>query len=131
MTRKSKSQTAWSKMSLANKRRHLQSMATPAEMTLKGMLDAHPLTAGRFVHQAAVAGYFPDFSFRHCKLIVEVDGACHRGRAAQAADARRTAKLRAKGWKVIRFWNSELKSPATVMKAILTAIREDTDYYED
>jgi very-short-patch-repair endonuclease len=91
------------------------------------MLDAHPLTAGRYIHQAAIAGYFPDFSFRHCKLIVELDGACHRGRTAVAADKRRTARLRQKGWRVIRFWNSELRSPATVMKNILTAIREDVD----
>ena len=94
------------------------------------MLDDHPATAGRYTHQASICGYFPDFSFRHCKLIVEVDGACHRGRVARAADARRTAKLRAKGWRVIRFWNSELKSPAVVMKVILMAIREDADLYE-
>jgi very-short-patch-repair endonuclease len=100
-------------------------MATPEELILKGMLDSHPLTAGRYTHQAAIAGYFPDFSFPHCRLIIELDGACHRGRAARMADARRTAKLRVKGWKVIRFWNSELRSPTVVMKAILTAIRED------
>lgn len=118
-------------MSLANKRRHLQSAATPSELRLKQFLDDHPLTANRYTHQASIAGYFPDFSFRHCKLIVEVDGACHKGRAARAADARRTAKLRSKGWRVIRFWNSELKAPLAVMKAILTAIREDTEFYED
>lgn len=125
MPAKRKPRSVWGRMSTANKRKHLQSLATPSELQLKAMLDAHPLTAGRYIHQAAIAGFFPDFSFRHCRLIIELDGACHRGRTAQAADRRRTAKLKAKGWKVIRFWNSELKSPAAVMKAILLAIRED------
>lgn len=117
-------------MSLANKRRHLQSAATPSELRLKQLLDDHPLTTGRYTHQASIAGYFPDFSFRHCKLIVEVDGACHRGRAAHYSDLRRTNKLKKAGWRVIRFWNSSItKSPAAVMKAILIAIREDEDLY--
>lgn len=123
MRRKPKS--LWGRMSTADKRRHLQSKATPSELQLKSMLDAHPLTNGRYVHQAAIAGYFPDFSFRHCRLIIELDGACHQGRGAKAADARRTSRLRSKGWRVIRFWNSELRSPAVVMRAILVAIRED------
>lgn len=124
---KRKPRSVWGRMSTANKRKHLQSLATPSELQLKAMLDAHPLTTGRYVHQAAIAGYFPDFSFRHCRLIIELDGACHRGRVAQAADKRRSARLRQKGWRVIRFWNSELRSPAVVMKTILVAIRDDAD----
>ena len=68
----------------------------------------------------------PDFAFAHCRLIVELDGACHAGRAARRKDAKRSARLRASGWRIIRFWNSELRAPTVVMKAILTATRADT-----
>jgi very-short-patch-repair endonuclease len=47
------------------------------------MLDSHPATAGRYEHQASVCGYFPDFSFPHSRVIVELDGACHVGKVAR------------------------------------------------
>jgi very-short-patch-repair endonuclease len=115
----------WKRLTTSQKQRILRDRATAAELTLKNMLDAHPLTAGKFVHQASVAGYFPDFAFAHAKLIIELDGAVHAGRAARRKDSKRSARLRSKGWRVIRFWNSELRSPAVVMKAILVAIRSD------
>ena len=42
------------------------------------------------------------------KLVVEVDGGQHA--SAVARDAARTRKLEARGWRVIRFWNSDVMS---------------------
>lgn len=122
---RSTEKASWRKLSTSAKQARLRAKATPAELVLKGMLDAHPATAGRYVHQASVSGYFPDFAFAHCRLIVELDGACHSGRSARRRDSKRSARLRAAGWRVIRFWNSELRSPAAVMKTIVLATRAD------
>lgn len=124
-TKSPSERSKWRTLSLSEKQSQLRSRATPAELRLIELLDAHPLTAGRYVHQASICGYFPDFAFAHSRLIIELDGACHRGRSARRHDARRSARLRAAGWRVIRFWNSELRSPAAVMKTILLSIRSD------
>lgn len=122
-TARSEGAGKWKRLSVDQKQLLLREKATPAELKLIELLDAHPATAGKYVHQASIAGYFPDFAFAHCRLIVELDGACHRGRSARRHDARRSARLRAAGWRVIRFWNSELRAPAAVMKTILLSIR--------
>ncbi len=113
----------WKRLTLAEKKAHLVARSTPAERQLMALLDAEPLLAGRYEHQACVAGYFPDFAFAHCRLIVELDGSVHVGRAARRKDSRRSARLRAAGWRVIRFWNADLREPKAVMKAILLATR--------
>lgn len=115
----------WRSLSIEQKEEKLRKLATPSELKLRLMLDAHPLTANRYQFQRHIHGYFPDFSFSDCRLIVELDGAVHAGVAARRSDARRSARLRAKGWRVIRFWNGQLSQPEVVMKAILMAIRVD------
>ena len=97
----------------------LRLCATESEQRLLAMLDAHPATRGRFEFQAMVCGYYPDFAFHKPKLIIELDGSCHRGAARQRADLRRTMKLERAGWRVVRFWNSDLRRPDDVMHRIL------------
>ena len=51
-----------------------------------------------------------DFYCPQARLIVEVDGECHAER--QVEDARRTARLESRGYRVIRFQATEIPPPA-------------------
>jgi very-short-patch-repair endonuclease len=53
-----------------------------------------------FRRQVVIGAYIADFAARGVRVVVEVDGASHRGR--ELADARRDAALRCAGWRVVR-----------------------------
>jgi very-short-patch-repair endonuclease len=113
----------WRALTLQQKETWLRTKATPSELHLHRMLDADPRTRGKFNFQKGVHGHFPDFSFPATKLIVELDGAVHCGAKARQLDAKRTKQLTNCGWKVIRFWNSELRNPSEVMEVICSAMQ--------
>ncbi len=50
--------------------------------------------------QVVIGGFVADFAVPAARLIIEVDGGSHAGRAA--ADARRDRKLARLGWRVLR-----------------------------
>src|SRR5262245_43425039 len=59
----------------------------------------------KFVRQEAIGSYVVDFVCREERLIIEVDGGQH---ADNPRDLARDAALRAEGYHVLRFWNSEI-----------------------
>jgi len=61
-----------------------------------------------FRRQVPFGGYIADFVCDSAKLIVEIDGGQHMNEEAQAYDAARTRYLEALGYRVIRFWNSDV-----------------------
>lgn len=63
-------------------------------------------TGVKFVRQFAVSPYIADFAARAEKLIVELDGDSHGGR--ERYDGIRTAFLEAKGYRVLRFTNTDV-----------------------
>ncbi len=76
----------------------------------------------RFTRQLPVGRHIVDLACRSAKLAVEFDGSQH---ADNAADATRTAFLEGLGWRVIRFWNSDVVgNPDGVAAAILAAVEE-------
>lgn len=120
----------WEDLTQSERRARLVMQSTDSEITLRRMLLDHPRTVEKFLFQAPIKTYFADFLFPREKLIVELDGAVHRGTRAKIDDARRTRHLNRAGYHVIRFWNGELrKSPARVMVQILNAL-DKTDGYE-
>jgi very-short-patch-repair endonuclease len=87
--------------------RDLRRNPSDAEKRLWNALRDH-FPAARFRRQVPVTPYFADFmSFRN-RLILELDGGQHADPDAIAYDARRTAFLERKGYKVVRFWNSDV-----------------------
>lgn len=54
-----------------------------------------------FRRQVPVGRYIADFLAPSCKLIIEVDGACHNTPAAVRADARRNCYLARLGYRVV------------------------------
>jgi primosomal protein N' (replication factor Y) len=58
----------------------------------------------RFRRQFPIPPYIVDFAWIEARLIVEADGGQHGLRV----DRDRDGALRAKGWRVLRFWNNEI-----------------------
>lgn len=63
----------------------------------------------RFTRQHPVGPHVIDIACRKAKLAIELDGSQH---VDSASDVERTAFLEALGWRVIRFWNSEVEDNA-------------------
>jgi len=75
----------------------------------------------RFTRQLPIGPYIVDFACRTLKLAVELDGCQHLG--AVDYDARRTAFLEGLGWRMLRFWNDELRdNPDGVTEAIMAEV---------
>ncbi len=86
--------------------RELRLHATDAERLLWTRLSARQICGTRFNRQFPVGPFICDFVSRSAKLIIEVDGGQHASHVAE--DARRTAFLKAAGYRVNRFWNNEV-----------------------
>ncbi len=112
----------WAAMTPRQREADLRLRATPAETQLNQLLALHPETRDKFKFQAHWRGYYLDFLFARAKLVVELDGAVHCTTSAKIADARRTVKLTKAGYRVIRFWNGELRQPEKVMARILNEL---------
>jgi len=88
--------------------RALRLGATEAERKLWQHLKARQLMGVRFNRQFPVGQYICDFVSRSRGLVIEIDGGQHNRAADRQYDARRTAFLHAQGYRVIRFWNSDV-----------------------
>jgi very-short-patch-repair endonuclease len=87
--------------------RSLRNHPAPPEKRLWHFLRAERLGV-RFRRQAAIGAYIVDFVCFPLSLIVELDGPQHVEEQGQERDARRTAWLASRGFRVIRFRNHEL-----------------------
>jgi adenine-specific DNA-methyltransferase len=77
---------------------------TEAERSLWFALRNRRLGGHKFRSQSSIWPFVADFCCIEARLIVEVDGGQH----SEANDARRTAALQEKGFRVIRFWNHDV-----------------------
>jgi very-short-patch-repair endonuclease len=76
-----------------------------------------------FRRQATIGPYFVDFACHQKRIVIEVDGSQHMTRLK--VDAARTAFLKSRGYRVLRFWNNEvLQQTEEVMTAIHDALSE-------
>lgn len=97
---------------------------TPAERKLWSRIRNDQLGV-TFRRQHAVGNYIPDFCSPKAKLIIEMDGSQHLEQ--EEYDEERTKYLELQGYKVIRFWNSDvLKDIDGVILAILHAMEDET-----
>jgi len=99
--------------------RELRNNATPEERRLWRVLNRYRPKCTR---QLPVGPFYGDLACREARLIVEIDGSQH---ADSDADSLRSAFLEGQGWKVIRFWNSEVReNPDGVAQSILQKAAE-------
>ena len=98
--------------------RELRSSMTDAERRLWSLLRNRRLDGCKFRRQHPIGRYVADFACVERMLIVEADGGQH---ADEPADQRRTDWLNSQGWRVIRFWNTDILRNT---EGVVTAIRE-------
>ena len=97
--------------------RDLRRNATPEERKLWQHVRDRRLGGHKFRQQATIGYQIVDFLCAEKRLIVELDGGQHGG----PEDDLRTAELERLGFRVIRFWNSEVnESLDAVLERILT-----------
>jgi very-short-patch-repair endonuclease len=85
------------------------------------LLRDRRLAGIKFRRQHPIGPYFADFACISEKLVIEVDGEHHAYQVER--DAHRTAFMESQGWRVLRFWSSEvLESPEGIWVAIELAL---------
>jgi very-short-patch-repair endonuclease len=99
--------------------RNLRRNMTETEQVLWRELRRDSL-GWRFRRQFPIPPYIVDFACVEARLVVEADGGQHCG---AEADAQRDKALHQRGWRVLRFWNSEiLENRAGVLQKIAEAL---------
>jgi very-short-patch-repair endonuclease len=87
--------------------RRMRAEPTDAERVLWQRLRHDiKLVDSHFRRQAAIGPFIVDFASRKAKLVVELDGGQHDWQ--QAADASRTRRIEAAGYRILRFWNNDV-----------------------
>lgn len=86
--------------------RHLRTHSTDAERVLWRHLRAYRLRGHKFRRQAPIGRYIVDFVCFEMRLVIELDGGQHAERTKYESD--RTAWLRRQGFRVLRFWNTDV-----------------------
>jgi very-short-patch-repair endonuclease len=107
--------------------RELRRNMTDAEKHLWYSLRAHRMDGHKFRRQHALGQYIVDFVCLRSRLIIEVDGGGHGEEAREALDAQRTAYLEKLGFRVMRFWNTDVLTDLdTVTLTIYEALNGDS-----
>jgi len=87
----------------------LRKELTPAEKKLWAYLRRDQLGGVNFRRQHAIGDFIVDFVSIKKKLVIELDGGHHLEPQEKEYDAERTQYLESVGYKVIRFWNSQVE----------------------
>ncbi|HIC81777.1 MAG TPA: endonuclease domain-containing protein [Kiloniellaceae bacterium] len=104
--------------------RRLRRNETEAERRLWAALRNRQLAGHKFRRQVPLGRFVVDFACYDEKLVVELDGGQHADHAQE--DEARTAWLEARGFRVLRFWNSEvLENMEGVLERIVEVLEED------
>jgi very-short-patch-repair endonuclease len=79
----------------------------------------------KFRRQSPMGSYFTDFCCKEAQLIIELDGDQHASEQGLDHDAKRTAFLIQRGYRVVRFSNYE------VLQEIEAVVAEILDFLKD
>ena len=94
---------------------------TDAERVLWTHLRKRRIHGYRFRRQHPIPPFIADFACPQLRLVIEVDGSQHD--VNRSADQYRSRKLADAGYRVIRFWNTDvLHDTDTVLDAISNAV---------
>jgi very-short-patch-repair endonuclease len=105
--------------------RALRKRLTPQEVKLWVKLRELKGLGYHFRRQAPIGRYIVDFVSFRSRLVIEADGGQHGVPEAARSDQVRDAFLRSQGFRVIRFWNSDIDTNLSgVMESILSALEK-------
>jgi very-short-patch-repair endonuclease len=108
---------------LRSNARALRKNSTDAERILWSELRDHRLNGAGFRRQVPIENYIADFVCHSAKLVIELDGGQHFHCDQETADARRSAVIEAKGFRVLRFSNHEvMTNRAGLLETIAVAV---------
>jgi very-short-patch-repair endonuclease len=100
--------------------REMRRIPTDAERKIWFLLRDRRLHGFKFRRQVPFGPYVLDFVCFQRKLVIEVDGGQH---ADSQADKVRDARLQARGFRVVRYWNTDvLKNPEGVLTDLLAQL---------
>jgi very-short-patch-repair endonuclease len=105
--------------------RRLRREMTDAECKLWYAVRAKRFENLGFRRQVPIGPFIVDFFCPEHRLIVELDGGQHGTDEALRYDAERTDWLAANGYRVMRFWNTDV---LTNLDGVLSVILEAVDY---
>jgi very-short-patch-repair endonuclease len=88
--------------------RRLRAEATLPESRLWNQLRQLPIYGTHFRRQVPLGAFVVDFACHRAKLVIEIDGSQHAEEDAVRRDAARTKWLESIGYRVLRFWNSDV-----------------------
>jgi len=84
-----------------------------------------PVEGTHFRKQAPIGRYVTDFASHRLKLVIELDGSHHGDEEELIKDAKRERWLEGQGYRVLRFWNHEVKKELdSVLDTIYAAVRD-------
>jgi len=98
---------------------------TPAEGLLWSKLRSRQLYGFKFRRQHPIDKYILDFYCTEAHLAVEIDGGQHAEDESRKKDEFRTAYLREKGIRVIRFWNDDVLNHLDDVLSEIDAVLQD------
>jgi very-short-patch-repair endonuclease len=94
---------------------------TSAERKLWWKLRELAAAGTHFRRQATIGPYFADFACHTNRLVIEIDGGQHDTSVQRNRDRRRDEYLRRNGYRVLRFWNNDVRDN---IDGVLTIICE-------
>ena len=107
--------------------RKLRKQLTPQEVKLWNKLRSLKPFGYHFRRQTPIGAYIVDFACFHQRLVIEVDGGQHGLPTHIRRDAKRDAFLVEQGFRVLRFWNSEIdRNLEGVMETIMARLKPPT-----
>ena len=106
--------------------RALRKQQTEAEIKLWSLLRRGQIGGHQFHRQVPIGKFTADFACLQRHLIIEVDGGQHTWRQDQ--DTERTRQIEAEGFRILRFWSTDiLQNPDGVLLRLHQAINETSD----
>jgi very-short-patch-repair endonuclease len=110
-----------------DKARALRKHLTPQEVKLWVKLRDLKALGFHFRKQAPIGHYIVDFVSFSAQIVIEVDGGQHGMADGIRSDNARDTFLQSQGFRVLRFWNSEVDQNLDgVMESILGKLKTPT-----
>jgi very-short-patch-repair endonuclease len=106
--------------------RRLRKTLTPQEVKVWNHLRSWRARGFHFRRQAPRKGFVVDFICLKHSLVIEIDGGHHNLQTYADEDLARDRKLARSGFRVLRFWNSDVdRNLRGVLQAIDVALMEN------